>query len=282
VPATLSSSSYGKAAVRLVTVTRRGARHELRDLTIAAHLEGEFRAAHVDGDNRDVLPTDTMKNTVYALARAHTSSTVEELAAAMGQRLLASAPAATSATIDVEVHRWDRAAHGERGHDHAFIRGAPARRVAQARVTRDGEEFESGIVSLGLLKTTNSAFEGFLVDDFTTLRATSDRILATDVDARWRYATAPGSFDFAWRTVRDALVETFAEHASRSVQHTLYAMGTAAIDRCDDVVEVRLRMPNRHHLVVDLTPFGQENANEVFVATDAPYGVIEATVVRAS
>jgi urate oxidase len=277
----LSTNSYGKAAVRLVTVTRRGPRHELRDLTISTRLEGEFTAAHVDGDNRAVLPTDTMKNTVYALARSHSSSPVEELAAAIGERLLASAPAALSVTIDVEVHGWDRVAHGERGHDHTFVRGTPTRRAARVRLSRDRVEYEAGLLSLGLLKTTASAFEGFLTDDFTTLRETADRILATDVEARWRYASPPGSFDFAWRTVRDALVETFAEHASRSVQHTLYAMGTAAIDRCDDVAEVRLRMPNRHHLVVDLTPFGQENVNEVFVATEAPYGLIEATVVRA-
>jgi urate oxidase len=280
VTATLTTNSYGKAAVRLVTVTRRGPRHELRDLTISTRLEGEFAAAHIDGDNRAVLPTDTMKNTVYALARAHISSSVEELGAAIGERLLASTPAATRATIEVEVHGWNRAAHGERGHDHTFVRGNPSRRVARVRLTRDGAEYESGIVALGLVKTTSSAFEGFLTDDFTTLREAADRILATDVEARWRYATAPASFDFAWRTVRDALVETFAEHASRSVQHTLYAMGSAAIDRCDDVAEVRLRMPNRHHLVVDLSPFGQENVNEVFVATEAPYGLIEATVVR--
>jgi urate oxidase len=279
-PSTLGANSYGKSAVRLVTVTRHGTRHELRDLTVSMRLDGTFEAAHLAGDNSGVLPTDTMKNTVYALAKAHAASPIEPFGTAIGQRLLASSSAATTATIEIVQHEWDRIRLAERPHEHAFVRGAPHRRVAWVSVTRGGSSFEAGILGLGVLKTTGSAFSGFLRDSYTTLRETRDRILATEVEASWRYAQAPDSFDLAWHTVHDALIETFADHDSESVQHTLYAMGTAAIDRCEDVAEICLTLPNRHHLLVDLSPFGQTNANEVFVATEAPYGLIEATVTR--
>jgi urate oxidase len=130
-----------------------------------------------------------------------------------------------------------------------------------------------------VLKTTDSGFAGFPRDRFTTLPDTDDRILATSLTATWTYRQ--GSPDFGGRDrIRAALVETFAAHISRSVQHTLYAMGEAALAACRDIVDITLAMPNRHHLLVDLTPFGVDNPNEIFVATDIPYGLIEATVIR--
>ena len=276
----LGANSYGKSVIRLVTVTRHGARHDLRDLTVNIRLEGDFTAAHVAGDNSAILPTDTMKNTSYALAREHASAPPEVFGEAIGKRLLAVTPAARSADVELAVHAWDRVRIADRPHDHAFTRGPASRRLAHVRCTRDGERYAAGITGLALLKSGGSAFSGFLRDDLTTLRETEDRILATEVDARWIYSGAPSSFDLAWRTVRNALVETFAEHESRSVQHTLYAMGNAALERCDDVEEIRLSMPNQHHLLVDLGPFGQENRNEVFVATREPHGLIEAVIRR--
>jgi urate oxidase len=221
-----------------------------------------------------------MKNTVYALARAHAGQPIEAFATAIGNRLLAAASEAERAVVDVEMHDWSRIRIEERPHDHAFTRGSVARRTATVVATPTGVQIRAGISGLGLFKSGGSAFRHFLRDALTTLADTDDRILATEIDAWWRYATEPSSFDFAWRTVRDALVETFAEHESASVQHTLYAMAAAALERCEQVEEVHLRMPNRHHLPVDLAPFGLPNHNEVFVATDAPYGLIEATVRR--
>jgi len=276
----LGSNSYGKSAIRLVTIVRRGAHHELRDLTVSVRLDGDFRDAHLKGENRGVLPTDTMKNTVYALAKAHASMPVEPFAAAIGERLLVAALAATRATVEIAQHEWQRVRLGEQPHHHAFVRGTPQRRMAWVSATRDGAEFEAGIAALGVLKTSSSAFSGFLRDEYTTLIDTRDRVLATEIDARWRYDQAPESFDLAWRSIRNALVETFADHDSEPVQHTLYAMGTTALERCEEASEIHLSLPNRHHLPVDLLPFGQENANEVFAATDAPYGVIDATVRR--
>jgi urate oxidase len=279
--AALGPNSYGKSAIRLVTVRRHGSRHELRDMTVSTRLEGDFADAHTAGDNAAVLPTDTMKNVVYALASEHTASPPETFAAAIADRLLGSAPRATMATVGVTVHAWDRVRTGDHAHDHAFMRSALPGRLARVTAARDGARYEAGIVRLALLKTSGSAFTGFLRDAWTTLRDTEDRILATEIDATWAYGGgAPVPFDFSWRTVRDALVETFADHDSRSVQHTLHAMGSAVIDRCEHVTEIHLRMPNQHHLPVDLRPFGQENRNEVFVATTEPYGMIEATIRR--
>ena len=281
-PARLDLNSYGKSAIRVFTVARRGTRHEVRDLTVSVRVQGAFEAAHIDGDNSAVLPTDTMKNTVYALAQAHRSSPLEAFALAVSERLLSASSEASTVTVEIEAQMWDRIRVGERPHDHAFARGSAARRVARVERTRTGTTFAAGVRGMVLLKSSGSAFSGFPRDDFTTLRETRDRILATDVDAEWRYAGTPESFDLAWRTARDALTDTFADHASESVQHTLYAMAGEALRRCEDVAEIHIRMPNRHHLQVDLTPFGQNNTNDVFVHTEEPYGLIEEIVRRAA
>jgi urate oxidase len=137
----------------------------------------------------------------------------------------------------------------------------------------------SGLTGLTLLKTRDSAFSGFPRDAYTTLPETTDRILASSVNATWRYRRGTGDFS-ARDSIRQALIETFARHQSHSVQHTLYAMGEAALAACGDVLDITLALPNKHHLLVDLKPFNLDNPNVVFVATDEPYGLIEATVRR--
>ena len=276
----LAWNGYGKAAVRLVKVERRGSRHELHDLTVDARLEGEFDEAHTAGDNSRVLPTDTIKNTVYALARQGPVDPPEEFGQRLGRHFLQACPAAHRAVLSLAVHRWDRASVGGTAHEHAFTRGPAERRLATVTVDRSSAEVEAGLDGLGLLKTTGSGFSGFLRDEYTTLKETDDRILATDLEARWEYARRPEDYGVAWNAIRTALVETFAGQSSASVQHTMYAMGQAALDRCGEVDRIRLVLPNRHHLLVDLAPFGMENSNEIFVATREPYGLIEAVIAR--
>lgn len=279
-PAQLTWNGYGKAAVRLVKVDRRGARHELHDLTVEVQLQGEFEPVHSAGDNSAVLPTDTMKNTVYALARQGPVHPPEHFGERLGRHFLAASPAARRAVISLAVHDWTRALVGGAEHQHAFIRGTSERRLAMVTVDQTAAELEAGLDGLGLLKTTDSAFADFLRDQYTTLKETDDRILATDVEAKWKYTRPPADYDAAWRAVRSALVETFAGHRSASVQHTLYAMGEAALARCPEIGEIRLVLPNRHHLLVDLAPFGLDNPHEIFVATREPYGRIEAVIGR--
>jgi len=274
VSARLVRDAYGKAAIRLVKVVRDGAQHRIHDCTVAVRLEGRFETAHTEGINTDVLPTDTMKNTVFALAKDAALDEPERFAHLLGRHFLATSSAADRVTIELLLHRWDRIGA------HAFTRGSAERRVAVVSATREGVEIEAGIDGLGLLKTSGSGFEGFPRDRYTTLRETADRIFATDVTARWRYSGFPSSCDNAFDAVRKALVDAFAAHQSKSVQHTLYAMGDAALSACPEMLEIDLTMPNRHHLLVDLAPFGLENPNEIFVATTEPHGLIRGTIAR--
>jgi urate oxidase len=275
----LSWNRYGKSRVRLVKVRRPAdGMHELIDLTIDVQLEGGFDAVYIEGDNRSCLATDTMKNTVYAFARRDPIVHVEAFAARLAAHFAAKPPV-TRARIRAVEARWDRLAPGGRPHPHAFVQESGEQWTAEVTHDAGGSRVVSGLANLVVLKTTDSAFAGFPRDEFTTLPETDDRILATAITASWCYR--PGTTAFAARAaVRSALVDTFATHRSRSVQHTLHAMGQAALTACPDATEITLTMPNRHHLLVDLSPFGLDNPNEVFVATDQPFGVIEATIRR--
>jgi urate oxidase len=272
-PVTLVENGYGKQAVRLVTVRRGPDRHELKDVTIAIRLEGDFAAAYTDGDNREVLPTDTMKNTVYALAAEHPFEDVEDFGLALSEHFLQASPRVTAVRVELTEHLW------ERFDPHAFRRTGGERRTAVVTRTQQGTQVRAGLADLVVMKTAQSAFEGFPRDRYTTLKETSDRLLATSVQATWRYSRPYVTFGHLWKEVRRVLLATFAAHDSRSVQHTLYAMGEAVLETLD-VEEIHIAMPNLHHLPVDLTPFGLQNRNEVFVATAEPYGLIEGTVKR--
>jgi urate oxidase len=275
---TLSWNRYGKSRIRLVKLRRSRDPHELVDLTIDVQLEGAFNAVYVDGDNSSCLATDTMKNTVYALARQDRLDHIEMFAARLAAHFLTK-PAVTAVRIGVVEQPWTQVLAGGRPHPHAFVQAGAEQWTAAATATAGGITIVSGLSHLVLLKTTDSAFAGFPRDEYTTLPDTEDRIMATSVTATWTYR--PGMSDFSARAdVRRALVETFAAHLSRSVQHTLYAMGEAALAACADLTAITLSLPNRHHLLVDLTPFGLDNPNEIFVATEQPFGLIEATITR--
>ena len=283
----LSWNRYGKSRIRLVKVRRPSARtsgaghavpHELIDLTLDVQLEGAFDPVYLDGDNAPCIATDTMKNTVYAMARQHPIDHVEVFASTLADHFLAK-PAVSRVRIGAVEQPWDRLMADGRPHPHAFVQSGAEQWTTE--VTRDGHGLAivSGLANLVVLKTTDSAFAGFPRDEYTTLPETSDRILATSIRATWTYRQ--GVTDFSVRTViRRAIVETFAAHVSRSVQHTLYAMGEAALAASADVTSITLSLPNRHHLPADLTPFGLDNPNEIFVATDQPFGLIEATITR--
>jgi urate oxidase len=275
---TLGWNRYGKSRVRLVRVDRSREPHDFVDLTIDIQLEGEFETVYIEGDNASCLPTDTMKNTVYALSRRAPIVYVEAFASELAAHF-ARVPSVSRVRISATEQPWSHIAVGGRPHPHAFVQSG-AEQWTTVAVREGGEtQVSSGLTNLVVLKTTDSSFAGFRRDRFTTLAETDDRILATSITAVWRYRT--GFAQFAARTsIRDALLDAFATHQSRSVQHTLHAMGTAALNACADATEITLTMPNRHHLLVDLTPFGMDNPNEVFVATDQPYGLIEATVRR--
>lgn len=277
----LGDNRYGKAETRLVRVVRDSARHEVRDLTVSTSLRGDFTAAHVDGDQAKVLPTDTQKNTVYAFAKAHGVGTPEEFGRDLARHFVDDVSPVSSAQVVVEEHRWDRATVGGRPHDHTFVRSGAETRTAVVTAYDGGEHVLSGLAGLVLLKSTGSEFRDFLVDELTTLPPATDRVLATALTARWRWDTVPGDgYDAAYDVVRALLVSRFGGLHSLALQQTLWEMGRTVLGARADVAELRMSAPNKHHNLVDLTPFGLENPGEVFVATDRPYGLIEVVVGR--
>jgi len=284
---TLGPNQYGKAEVRVVTVDRSEARHVLRDLNVSSALRGDFSAVHHEGDNGHVLATDTQKNTVYAFARDGVGE-IEEFGLRLAQHFAGAYDWLTGARVEIEEYGWGRIPVEGSAHDHAFSRtGGEVRTTV---VTVDGTEAHviSGLSGLVVLKTTESGFAGFPRDQYTTLAETDDRILATAVTARWRYpATSldPGDSgmpDFAadHASIRATLLQGFAVGYSSALQQTLYAMGEAVLEAHPTVAEIRLSMPNKHHFLSDLTPFGLDNPGIVYFAADRPYGLIEGTVVR--
>ena len=277
----LAETAYGKSKVRLVKVSRHGDRHDLTDLTVAIRFEGDYAESYTDGDNSGVLPTDTMKNTVYALAAGADLGEPESFGLALARHFLDGNPRLHQVTIDISQQPWARILVGAREHGQAFLRRGPETRTGSVRASRTNAAVSAGIADLMILKSSRSAFAGFARDRYTTLAETSDRLLATSMTAAWSYDSGDVEFGQAWHAVRATLLEAFAQHDSKSVQHTLYAMGQAVLDSVTSVQAIRLVMPNRHHLPVDLRPLALENRNEIFVPTDEPYGLIEAKVVRA-
>ena len=276
----LAETAYGKSSVRLVKVSRHGDRHDLTDLTVAIRFEGDYDQSYTEGENRDVLPTDTMKNTVYALAAEATLDDPERFGIRLARHFLERNSRVRQVRVDVSEHPWARIPVGAREHGQAFVRQGAECRTASVQDSRERTRIGAGVRDLVILKSSRSGFAGFMRDEFTTLPDVSDRLLATALTATWHYSTADIDFNLAWRAVRTTMLETFAEHDSRSVQHTLYAMARAVLDSVEMVTAVHLVMPNKHHLPIDLARLGLQNRNEVFVPTDEPYGLIEATVVR--
>jgi urate oxidase len=276
----LGPNRYGKAENRVVRVYRDTARHEIRDLNVSTSLRGDFAAAHTAGDQSHVLPTDTQKNTAFAFAKKHGVTSPEDYAIALATRLLDATPAATGARVEVEEYPWERIPVDGEGHDHAFVRRDGGVRTTAVDVTADATVVQSGLKDLVVLKSTGSEFRGFLRDEYTTLPEADDRVLATSLTATWRFAADDHDWNESYDHIRRRLLATFATTYSRALQETLYAMGTAVLEARPEVAEISFSAPNKHHHLVDLSPFGIDNDGEVFIAADRPYGLIEATVTR--
>jgi urate oxidase len=275
----LGQNNYGKSGVRIVKVKRDTERHELWDLDVAVALEGDFEAAHVEGDNSKLLATDTMRNTVYALAKDHLTGSIEKFGLRLVDHFLEAGPTVEGVRVEITQFPWSRIEVNGRGHEHSFVRGSGERKT---KVTGDGNRrVEAGLGNLLVMKTTNSGWEGFLRDGFTTLPDTNDRILATIVTANWSYGNNTDlDFDRLWSGVRDQILTTFTDHYSPSAQNTLYRIGKAVLEAFSEVEKIRLSLPNKHHILYDLSRFGMENEGEIFWATNEPYGLIEGTVER--
>lgn len=277
----LAENRYGKSRVRLVCVKRHADHHELREWTVQILLQGDYESCFTAGDNSKILPTDTMKNTVYSLARSSSAETIEEFAKELTAFLLLSNPQISAAEVAISETPWDHLALSGKSHPTTFVQSTRETQTTAITQSRAGSpQLLSGLDNLVILKTSGSAFTGFIKDSLTTLRETRDRLFGTAVRANWTYTSPTLPFAELRAKIRDLLLATFAEHQSESVQHTLYAMAQNVLEHTSEVADVHLTMPNKHCLLVDLSRFGQDNPNEIFVPTDEPHGYIEARINR--
>jgi urate oxidase len=280
-PVRIVHDNYGKSRVRLLKVDRRTDRHEIQNLTINIALEGDFDAIHTQGNNSRCLPTDTMKNTVYALSgQTEVIESVEVFGKRLATHFLDNNAQVSRAVIDIVEHGWKRMKFEGVEHEHSFVRGSDEKRTAKVAADRKVVTVESGVEDLIVLKTTRSGFVGYIKDEYTTLPEAADRIFSTAIKATWRYSSADDATDDIFASIRTTILRVFAEHDSLSVQHTLYAMGKAVLNEHDVVDEIAFSLPNIHCLPVDMTKFGQRSDNRIFVPTDEPHGLIEARLAR--
>lgn len=279
--ARLQENRYGKTGVRLVKVTRNGDVHTVREWTVRVLLEGEFETAHILGDNASILPTDTVKNTVYSRAKESTADSMEDFAAELAGFLLGRNPQVSAAEVHIEQAMWKRLVVDGAAHPHSFMRGSDELQTATLRHAKSGAlTLTCGFANMIVLKTTKSSFEGYIKDELTTLKEAADRLLGTSITASWIYAEGASGFNGLRHTVRESMLKTFATHVSKSVQQTLFAMAEDALAAEPALLEVTLTMPNIHNILVDLKPFGQENLNEIFMPISDPSGYIHARVTR--
>jgi urate oxidase len=276
----MGDNQYGKAENRIVRIYRDTPRHEIRDLNVSTALRGPFEPAHLIGDQSNVLPTDTQKNTAYAFAKKHGVGAIEDYALTLARHFVHDVAPVVGARIEVEEYAWDRAVIDGVEHDHTWTRRGPEIRTAAITVDATGEYVIGGIKDLVILKSTGSEFAGFLRDEYTTLGETHDRVMATSLVAKWRFGATPADWDAAYATVKAIVIREFATLQSLALQQTLWTIGSRILEQVPELVEVRLSAPNKHHFVVDLEPFGLDNPGEVFFAADRPYGLIQANVQR--
>jgi urate oxidase len=275
-PIRLGANRYGKAENRVVRIHRDTARHEITDLNVTTHLRGSFDAAHTTGDQAAVLTTDTQKNTVFAFAKEHGVRPIEDYALRLAHHFVDTTPAVSGALVEVEEYPWRRID----GHDHAFVREGGWVRTTAVDLEGGTAVVTSGVKDLTLLKSTGSEFHGFYRNRYTTLAETKDRVLATSLVATWRYGATEVEWDAVFADVLAIVTGSFARIHSLALQHSLYGMGEAVLEAHPEIEEISFAAPNKHHFLVDLSPFDLENHGEVFIAAYRPYGLIEATVVR--
>jgi urate oxidase len=276
----LLDHSYGKARVRVLKVLRSGPRHAIKELDVAVMLQGDFDASYTRADNSLVVPTDTMKNTVQALALEHLGEETEDFGVILAEHFVKTYPQVTRSEVRLTERTWQRISLDGKPHAHSFLEAGPARPFARVCRVEGRTDVQSGIEDLLILKSAQSGFAGFAKDKYTTLAETSDRIFATQLKATWIYQSKPARYSQTNALILEAMLGVFAGAPSPSVQATLFQMGEAALRAAPEVEKIHLTMPNKHCLLANLAPFGLKNQNELFIPTDEPHGQIEGTVAR--
>lgn len=277
----LVKSTYGKGRVRVMRIHREGEQHEVRELSVKAMLEGEaFERSYTAPDNSAVVATDTIKNTVNIVAREHLRAATEAFAKAVAQRFLDRYRDVERATVTAHETKWRRLSFDGKPHGHTFVLDSNGKPFTRVAATRDSVVVESGIDGFTFMKSTGSGWSNYLMDDYTTLPETRDRMCATAMDASWRWSREPADFPAANAKVLDTALEVFGTTYSEGVQDSLYRMGMAVLEAVPEVAEISMACPNKHYLPINLSPFKLDNNNVLFVPTDEPHGQIECTVGR--
>ncbi len=276
----LLRKTYGKDHVRVMRIDRGDNRHDVRELTVRAMLTGRFDSAFTEGDNSTSVATDTVKNIINVIARENLTANKELFCAAVARKFLDTYSEVEGVTVTGHETKWSRLSVGGKPHPHSFLLDSNGKPFAKVTATREETAIESGISAFTFMKSTQSGWEHYIQDRYTTIPETHDRMAATAMDASWRWRSVPKDYDAANAEILSTLLDVFATTYSRSVQDSLYRMGTAALERVPEISDVSMACPNKHYLLINLMPFGLDNENQVFVATDEPHGQIECTVGR--
>jgi urate oxidase len=277
----VAENKYGKSRVRLVRVKRKAGWHDLREWMVEVLLQGDFDSCFLEGDNSKILPTDTVKNTVYSLARSSAAECMEDFAKELIDFLLRRNPQVSAAEVSISEKAWQHLENAGKPHPTTFVQATGESPTIRVTRTQAGEfVVSSGFENLVVMKTSGSAFEGYIQDELTTLPPAKDRLLGTAISANWSYTRPDVAFHSLRARVREILLAQFAGHESKSLQHTLYAMGKAVLEEVAEIEDIELTMPNKHCLLVDLSRFGQDNPNQIFVPVDEPHGNIQARLRR--
>ena len=276
----LIKHTYGKARVRVMRVHRDGEHNDVRELTVKTMLDGDFGDSFTIGDNHQVIATDTIKNLTNIVAREELTACAEVFALNLAKRFLGLYGHVARATVTTQETKWVRASFGGQPHPHAFTLDANGTPFCRVSAGRDGTTITSGITGFTLMKTTQAGWVGYVEDEYTTLPETTDRIVATAMDATWTWNTAPADYDATNALILATLLEVFATTYSRGVQDSLFRMGEAALAKVEELETISMACPNKHYLPINLRPFGVAADNMVFTPTDEPHGQIECTIGR--
>lgn len=276
----LVENTYGKGRVRVMRVCRDGDHFEVRELTVKAMLQGDFGRAYTSKDNSTSISTDTVKNVVNVVARENLALPNELFCLAVAQRLLDSYPQVDRARVSGHETKWSRASFGGKSHPHSFTLDANGQPFAQVTATRSTVTTVSGVDGFTFMKCTESGWDNYVKDKYTTIAETRDRMAATSMVSSWRWKTAPADYPAANAKILEAMLEVFATTYSESMQDSLFRMGNAALAAVPEIEEISLACPNKHYLLINLSPFGLDNNNQVFLPTEEPHGQIECTVAR--
>jgi len=277
----LIKNRYGKGRVRVMRIHRDGERHEVSQLNVKAMIEGDFARAYTRGDNSTSVSTDTIKNVVNIVARQNTGLSTEDFCMVLAQKYLDTYPQVSSVSITAHETKWSRLSFGGKPHPHSFTldsNGKPTVEVSQAR--GGTPTMSSGIDGFAFMKSTQSGWENYVKDPYTTIPPTADRMCATSMVASWKWSGKPANYPSTNKKILDTALEVFATTYSMSVQDSLYRMGEAVLAAVPEISEISMACPNMHFILMNLSAFGLDNNNDVFLPTDEPHGQIECTVGR--